>query len=94
MAKGSKVRSALPFHTSKAGTQILSSSEENIVGSTALAKNAQSEVKSGSASIDTYTQDSPSHGRSQSATGIVVTTTYQVEKDGNNAAASESESKW
>ncbi|KAH6654655.1 hypothetical protein BKA67DRAFT_286363 [Truncatella angustata] len=84
-SKTSNIRSALPFHTTKVGTQILSSSEEDIVSG----KTTYSQT-SGTSSINM----DDGRGRRESEGGIVVTTTYQVKEDGKDLESQESKGKW
>ncbi|KAI0144728.1 hypothetical protein BJ166DRAFT_77072 [Pestalotiopsis sp. NC0098] len=82
-SKGSQLRSVLPFHTNPAGTQILSSSEEDI-------------VKGGAGTRSHVSQSSTASDSAQRINdgGIVVTTTYQVKDDGSHMESQDSDGKW
>lgn len=82
-SKGSQLRSVLPFHTNPAGTQILSSSEEDI-------------VKGGAGTRSHISQSSTASDSAQRINdgGIVVTTTYQVKDDGSHMESQDSDGKW
>ncbi|KAK6201810.1 hypothetical protein LQW54_009305 [Pestalotiopsis sp. IQ-011] len=86
-SKGSQLRSVLPFHTNPAGTQILSSSEEDIVKGGAGTRSHISQ-SSTAHSIDMDNAQRINDG------GIVVTTTYQVKDDGSHMQSQESDGKW
>lgn len=86
-SKGSQLRSVLPFHTNPAGTQILSSSEEDIVKGGAGTRSHISQ-SSTAQSIDMSNAQRINDG------GIVVTTTYQVKDDGSHMQSQESDGKW
>ncbi|KAI1853050.1 hypothetical protein JX265_012806 [Neoarthrinium moseri] len=86
--KSSHIRSILPLYTSKEqGTRILSISEEDFINDNAVAKSVQNEI-SGNTSV--ITED---RGRRGSEAGIVVTTTYQVQEDGETMELQEADGR-